>query len=434
LKDLETKVDDLEKASEATNHENGRLRAQVEKLNMEMKEYRKRLALNSTGAGPSPPLTASPTKNLFNNTADFQFAFPKFGDLPGASFMTNGSFKKTTPPPAGGQTSTSNSTIPGVVRHSSSGSTSGLSPQNPSNPFTSPISDTMAKQSSASGSNQNSSKNSFDEFNGLFSPSILETASRSSSLDYFPINGTSTTAKQGSMSSNNGQGQIPKAHRASSTSMTASPASSMSQIGLDSSCGTTPEASADSPDNRKPGEGTLNTINEEGALQNITGGKKSFSLWLLAQRACSIARSANLATASSNFAKSPTNDINGIDWMAQQNGGQFDPVLFGDYRDPQDNILNNSFGDFFNDAFPLQDFSSPFNTGELPEPQPKRDLMKEIEVQQNSDNIKPAEQPKKYLGCDKLWYVFTHLPSRLRSLTGLIGIVFNAPTRSRMVA
>lgn len=120
--------------------------------------------------------------------------------------------------------------------------------------------------------------------------------------------------------------------------------------------------------------------------------------------------------------------------MAQQNGGQFDPVLFGDYRDPQDNILNNSFGDFFNDAFPLQDFSSPFNTGELPEPQPKRDLMKEIEVQQNSDNIKPAEQPKKYLGCDKLWYVFTHLPSRLRSLTGLIGIVFNAPTRSRMVA
>lgn len=56
--------------------------------------------------------------------------------------------------------------------------------------------------------------------------------------------------------------------------------------------------------------------------------------------------------------------------MAQQNGGQFDPMLFGDYRDPQENVLeNNSFGDFFNEAFPSpQDFNTPYNTGEL-EPQ-----------------------------------------------------------------
>lgn len=84
---------------------------------------------------------------------------------------------------------------------------------------------------------------------------------------------------------------------------------------------------------------------------------------------------------------SPMNDINGIDWMAQQNGGQFDPVLFGDYRDPQDNILNNNYGGFFNDAFLSQDFSSPFNTGEIiASPQPKRDILKEIDSQQDEDD------------------------------------------------
>ena len=71
--------------------------------------------------------------------------------------------------------------------------------------------------------------------------------------------------------------------------------------------------------------------------------------------------------------------------MAQQNGGQFDPLLFGDYRDPQENILNNSnFGGFFNDAFLAQDFNSPFNTGDaIASPPPKRDLMREIELQQS---------------------------------------------------
>ena len=108
------------------------------------------------------------------------------------------------------------------------------------------------------------------------------------------------------------------------------------------------------------------------------------------------------------------NDINGIDWMAQQNGGQFDPVLFGDYRDPQDNILNNaSFGGFFNDAF-AQDFASPFNTGEFTTSSPtlKRDLMKEIETQGNGyedDAFHFAkvsqDETKRPINCEKLWSV-----------------------------
>ncbi len=105
------------------------------------------------------------------------------------------------------------------------------------------------------------------------------------------------------------------------------------------------------------------------------------------------------------MAKSPAADINGIDWMAQQNGGAFDPVLFGDYRDPQDNILNNNaFGDFFNDAFPLQDFGTPYYTGEAP---PKKDLMQEIEVQKNASpsEFGPEDDKQQFIACDKVWLV-----------------------------
>lgn len=114
---------------------------------------------------------------------------------------------------------------------------------------------------------------------------------------------------------------------------------------------------------------------------------------------------------------SPTNDLNGIDWLAQQNGGQFDPVLFGDYRDPQDNIMNTNLGDFFNDAFLTQDFSTPFNTGEItmsPQPAPEQqpaalaqpDPIRQCEAAQNA-NDDPAAKFKQnlpqFLSCDKVW-------------------------------
>lgn len=105
----------------------------------------------------------------------------------------------------------------------------------------------------------------------------------------------------------------------------------------------------------------------------------------------------------SNTFQSAPSDFNGIDWMAAQNGGLFDPVLFGDYRDPQDNILNN-FDDFFNDALPTQDFASPYNAGEAWQQEPKRDLMKELEVKQNGGN-EDREEPNR-VGFTELWSVF----------------------------
>ena len=106
--------------------------------------------------------------------------------------------------------------------------------------------------------------------------------------------------------------------------------------------------------------------------------------------------------------KSPSTEISGIDWLVQQNNGQFDPVLFGDYRDPQDNVLNNSFGDFFNDAFQSpQDFNSPYNTGESIDPvqSQKRDLMKEVEEQQNGGFDESVTIGNQTYDCGQMWFV-----------------------------
>ena len=393
-------MDDLEKVSEATNHENGRLRAQVEKLNMELREYRKRLSINSTAAGHSPPPAASQNRSLFaGNGNDFQFAFPKFGDLPGASFLSNGSLAKTSTASQPGQSSSANGKDPVAIRHNSSNSLNSKSPISTNASSAAPENASLS-QAPTNGVNQ-FPNNNFGDLTGLFSPSVLETASRSNSTDYISQTGGQSangSVNHGSFSNNNGAGQGGKGGRASSASMTNSPASSMSQTGPDSSCGTTPEPSADSPENRKASEGALNTISEESTVQDTAA-------WNPANLFFPTSPDSNRAPVSSNIPKSPISDFHGIDWMAQQNGGQFDPVLFGDYRDPQDNILNNTFDDFFTDAFPTQDFALPYNTGDAPNAEPKRDLMKEIEIHQSggNDEIVPNENVKKYVGCDKLW-------------------------------
>lgn len=260
LKELESKVEDLEKASESTNHENGRLRAQVERLNNELKEYKKRLSMNGSGMGRSPPTAAAlQSRNSWNtNQNDFQFAFPKFGDLPGSNFIQNGSLAR-----AGSANRLDHRTLPnglpGVPRAHSSGSLSGSSPTNVTG------SSKVDSPSYALFQSPTNVFSSHEDLTGLFSPSILETASRSNSSDYMGLN---TNVGAAPFTDKNGT-----THRASTTSNVTSPSnSSMSNNGLDSSCGTTPEPSADSPDTRKGSEITLNTIKEETLGQRNTEG------------------------------------------------------------------------------------------------------------------------------------------------------------------
>lgn len=383
-------MEDLEKASESTNHENGRLRAQVERLNAELKEYKKRLSLSGIGASRTPPAPAAYQSRPFWNTnqSDFQFAFPKFGDLPGSNFMNNGSLAKVNSSPYHEDNTSTSNGMPGVIRANSSGSASLLSPTNP---------DGSSNIGFSFQPPANKSLINHSDLNGLSSPPVLEGASHSNSSDY----------------GNYGHGtQVPNNSliRGSSISNVTSPStSSASNHGLDSSCGTTPEPSADSPDGRKASEPTLNTINEETLGQGALEGKTAAPKCLMGNR---VALS-NGFEAPSNILKSPLNDIHGIDWLAQQNGGQFDPVLFGDYREPQEKFLT-SYDGYFNDAFPFQDFSNPFNTDETTaSPIQKRDLIKEMELLQDGaqgDSVVLTAPPaavenkiaKHMIPCDKL--------------------------------
>ena len=399
----------------------------MEQLNTEVKEYRKRLSVTAPGLGRSPPTANRLPYNIYTaNNNDFQFAFPKFGDLPGSIFGTNGSLAKvpsptrSNPPLDRG----SSSSVPSLVRASTSQSLTSKSPISPNGGY----------GSSANVANLYPSPNSgMDELNGLFSPSILESASRNSGKDY----GFTTTAakdlagprKSSSIDSYNALANTPNFN---STSTGSPSASSMSHGGQGSSCGTTPEPFAESPEHRKHSEATLNTINEETASTSGQGKERFCSEWA---KACGNTTNpvpqtlleSNGPSALSSTGKSPDsgndNSINnGIDWLAQQNGGQFDPVLFGDYRDPQENIISNGFGEFFNDAFLTQDFTSPFNAGEflheplMPQAMPaatpapaKPDLMKQVEAAQNANDepeVVPAKKAE-FIACDKVWSVLT---------------------------
>lgn len=93
-----------------------------------------------------------------------------------------------------------------------------------------------------------------------------------------------------------------------------------------------------------------------------------------------------------------------IDWLAQANNFQFDPQLFGDYREPQEHILgtNGTLGDnFFNDAWDV-DFTTPFNVPMSPVV-PKKDLLAEIDAAKEADE--PTEAKPELLTCNKIWYV-----------------------------
>jgi len=93
----------------------------------------------------------------------------------------------------------------------------------------------------------------------------------------------------------------------------------------------------------------------------------------------------------------PGFDVNGIDWFAQQNGNQFDPQLFGDYREPQENILSNDVyttDGFFNDAFAMPEFTSPFAASPATS---RKDKVGE------DDEVVPAEDTTQLLTCNTIW-------------------------------
>ena len=85
MKDLEEKVQELEKESQNTSQENEALRAKVDKMTVELTEYKKRISIISANARPISRAPAKAWGSAFiNNLEDvnFQFEFPKFGPRP----------------------------------------------------------------------------------------------------------------------------------------------------------------------------------------------------------------------------------------------------------------------------------------------------------------------------------------------------------------
>lgn len=160
---------------------------------------------------------------------------------------------------------------------------------------------------------------------------------------------------------------------------TSSPsASSISNAGGPvSSCGTSPEPSNHSPMGFKPLE-TLTTIGEEQP---------------------GVVTASHVSTGHFNSVDAQTANF---DWLASQNGGQFDPQLFGDYREPQENVLSGAnLDEFFNDALDA-DFLTPYNVPmTAPTTGPRRNLIDEIDAEQNAlDDDVPKESNVR---CHKIW-------------------------------
>lgn len=273
---METKIEDLEKASEAANHENSILKAQVERMSVELKEYRKRLSWVSSNGGVRAQTTNNSTRssNTGVGSSDFQFQFPKFGDSPSTAIFSTSNIQKSPQMTARATQRTSStpnaqsvSPAPNPVpRHSISGVMQKAHPSNQNSTNNSPMNQLAASPPSYT---IQSNQNSVDSLSGLFSPSILE-ATRNSPNGYFGLeNNPPKNISRGSF--DNSFSSVPGLYSGSSVSNTESPGSSSDSHHQQlSSIGTSPDTNFNSPNNKIQDFGGLNTINEE---QNFLHGQ-----------------------------------------------------------------------------------------------------------------------------------------------------------------
>lgn len=362
-------MEKLQKNSDTANQENGLLRAQVERLQVELREYRKRLSWMASGTGngisamSSNAIPNAPSKGSYGlQNNEFLFDFPKFGDLPGGHLF-NGQAKDQS---KSNQKPNDNIRAPGVLAR--------------------------------------------DGMNGASRPYGAGYASSNSAKS----DGTPRSTSSAKTSNSGLRSSAPTHDNSNSDSPSSSSDSHQSQ--LLSSNGTSPEPSLNSPDGKQHELGPGDTCGGHLTID----GEKSFCAQL--GMACgninnpipalrdskgkSHSFSSNRTPAETTGQADDTQDL-GIDWMAHQNGGQFDPVLFGDWREPQDAVLSQDFGSFFNDAFPLPDLGSPsHNLSEIAtDSAPKKNLINQIDSRQEDDEVVPGEDKSQMLSCTKIWFV-----------------------------
>ncbi|KAJ5973112.1 bZIP transcription factor bZIP-1 [Penicillium vulpinum] len=363
LKDLEDSVEKLQKTSEMTNQENGLLRAQVERLQVELREYRKRLSWMASGAGNGisamssnsiPSAHSKGAYGLQNN--EFLFDFPKFGDLPGGHLF-NGQANKN-------DQSRSNDIpqVPGVL-----GRDSLNSPSSRSNSLAQ-----LNKSKSTTTSNSASAKAPYSGFKSSVNDNSTSENSPSSSSD----------SHQSQMLSSNGTSPEPSLN---------SPDGQHRDLGLGDSCGGHITIDGEKSFCAQLGMACGNVRNPIPAARDNRSKSRSVS--------------SSQPTPIDGLAQGDDSQDLGIDWLAHQNGGQFDPVLFGDWREPQDAVLAQDFGSFFNEAFPLPDLGSPsHNLSEVStDAAPKKNLVAQVDSKLEEDEVVPGEDQSQMLSCTKIW-------------------------------
>lgn len=186
---------------------------------------------------------------------------------------------------------------------------------------------------------------------------------------------------------------------------TSSPsASSVSQHGPGSSCGTSPEPSHDYPTSSKPAiaEGTTITTPNGDSYMCKSGsldGETETTFCEKLGMACGNPNNPIPKVPQFSTTSDATNSS--LDWLAQQSSGNtFDPVLFNDYRDPV-NDINSTIGmSFFDDAFPAVNFDS------LGSESKKSGLIDQIDAlnaDDDEDEVVPADDLKQMLSCNKIW-------------------------------
>ncbi|PLN79602.1 PAP1-domain-containing protein [Aspergillus taichungensis] len=345
-------------------------------LNVELREYRKRLSVAASGGNGFLAMSSAPnapSRGLQGlNNSEFLFDFPKFGDLPSTHLFNNGPWAKAAPqPPKDQEASRRNANVPGVVSRQSP---TGHSPTAPSSAGTTPASASAPAKPAARSARDSKPPHVID---------LSNSDSPSSSSD-----------------------------------------SHLSH--LLSSSGTSPEPNIHSPAAKTSGHHeacTYHTINGEesfcaqlglacGNIRNPIPAVRSNSESATNTPAQGTSEPPN-AHHQTEPADSSADQTPGLDWMAQQNGGQFDPVLFGDWREPQDSILSQDFGTFFDDAFPLPDLGSPSHnfselgtgTQQVPPAQPaaKKSLLDQIDSKLEEDEVVPGEDKAQMLSCTKIW-------------------------------
>ena len=366
------------------------LRAQVQRLQTELREYRKRLSLNSTGITKAPALGGG-FNSLFGASGfganNFQFEFPRFGGLPGSQILENAPLSKA---PTKSSSLSSNTT---AVRQNSTGRS--ISPKSTNGSTAgSPDNNGFVNVGSRIGNNN-------VRFNSVLGGSTTNS----------PLNNNQLPRR--STDSTSGSNRVFQFNSASSTNSDSPSASSNSHTGQNSSCDTSPEPSHNSPGN------VLDSIADGYVCHGNSEGEITFCEKL--NMACGNPRNPIPRAMSKSDAKpSPTATaktsssslLQGIDFFANQNGGQFDPTLFGDYRESQTAIVGDGdfTGGFFNDAFPITDFGSPFHFGDTPAVQKPNPLEEAVRLQEGGDadeEVVPGDDPSSMLNCHKIWWVLS---------------------------